>query len=224
MFKSIPIILNLLINRNITLIYSINLWTKTKSCARSGSFQRKLQHHCFQLWCLAAMIREALVFRMERSPQQGSLGEHLLWMIECTQCNLADQHDAWKRDIQARIEKKCQKLQVKFLQGFPKFVPLISCTIAFDQNFIFTWNFKKMFISLSSTCIQNFSNWHGLFVFLSHSVAVATEYNGIQLVVPQMIHFELFFTWCAGSSSTPKHYLFSLGSWKTISWAFFQKR
>ena len=50
-----------------------------------------------------------------------------------------------------------------------------------------------MFISLSSTCIQNFSNWHGLFVFLSHSVAVATEYNGIQLVVPQMIHFELFY-------------------------------
>ena len=54
-----------------------------------------------------------------------------------------------------------------------KFFPLISCTITFDQNFIFTRNFQKMFISLSSTCIQNFSNWHVLFVFLSHSEAVA---------------------------------------------------
>ena len=66
------------------------------------------------------MIREALIFRTERSLQQGSLGEHLLRMIECTQCNLADQHDAWKKDIKALIEKKCQKLQVKFLQGVPK--------------------------------------------------------------------------------------------------------
>ena len=73
-----------------------------------------------------------------------------------------------------------------------KFVPLISCTITFDQNFIFTWNFYKMFISLSSTCIQNFSNWHALFVFLSHSVAVAAR-TGIQRVDPQMIHFELFY-------------------------------
>ena len=53
-----------------------------------------------------------------------------------------------------------------------------------------------MFISLSSTCIQNFSNWHALFVclfcfFLSHSVAVAA-WSRIQGVDPQMIHFELF--------------------------------
>ena len=73
-----------------------------------------------------------------------------------------------------------------------KFVPLISCTITFDQNYIFTWNCEKMFISLSSTCIQNFSNWHALCVFLSHSVAVAA-WIGIQRVDPQMIHFELFY-------------------------------
>ena len=48
-----------------------------------------------------------------------------------------------------------------------------------------------MFISLSSTCIQNFSNWHALFVYLSHAVAVAA-WSGIQRVDPQMIHFELF--------------------------------
>ena len=70
-----------------------------------------------------------------------------------------------------------------------------------------------MFISLSSTCVQNFSNWHALFVFLSHSVAVAA-WSGIQRVDPQMIHLSFFITWCAGSSSTPKQYLFSLGSWK----------
>ena len=47
---SIPIILNLLTNRNIALIYSVTICEqKTKDCAQSGSFQHKLQHHCFQL-------------------------------------------------------------------------------------------------------------------------------------------------------------------------------
>ena len=56
-FNSIPIILNLLTNRNIALIYSVIFWEKkTKDCARSGSFQHKLQHRCFQLWCLPAVI------------------------------------------------------------------------------------------------------------------------------------------------------------------------
>ena len=49
-----------------------------------------------------------------------------------------------------------------------------------------------MFIFLLSTYIQNFSNWHALFVFLSHSVAVAAC-SAIQLVDLRMIHFELFF-------------------------------
>ena len=48
-----------------------------------------------------------------------------------------------------------------------------------------------MFISLSSTCIQNFSKWHALFIFLSHSVAVVA-WSGIQRVDPQMTHFEPF--------------------------------
>ena len=48
-----------------------------------------------------------------------------------------------------------------------------------------------MFISLSSTFIQNFSNGHALFIFLSHSVAVV-EWSGIQRVDLQMIHFEVF--------------------------------
>ena len=48
-----------------------------------------------------------------------------------------------------------------------------------------------MFISLSTTCIQNFSNWHALFIFLSHSVAVVA-WCGTRRVDPQMIHFELF--------------------------------
>ena len=84
-----------------------------------------------------------------------------------------------------------------------------------------------MFISLSGTCIQNFSNLHALFVFvffILHSLAFAA-WSGIQSVHPQMIHFELFITWCAAASSTPKQYLFSFGSWrKNIFWAFIQKR
>ena len=40
--------------------------------------------------------------------------------------------------------------------------------------------------------MQNFTNWHALFGFLSHSVAVA-GCSGIQRVDPQMIHFELFY-------------------------------
>ena len=58
-----------------------------------------------------------------------------------------------------------------------------------------------MFISLSSTFVQK----------LSHSVAVAAR-TGIQLVAPQMIHFELFYHLVAGSSSTPKQNLRSLDS------------
>ena len=52
-----------------------------------------------------------------------------------------------------------------------------------------------------------------LYFFSSHFVAVAA-WSGIQRVDPQMIHLSFFITWCAGSSSTPKQYLFSLGSWK----------
>ena len=48
--NSIPIILNLLTNRNIALIYSVTICEqKTKDFAQSGSFQHKLQHRCFQL-------------------------------------------------------------------------------------------------------------------------------------------------------------------------------
>ena len=64
-----------------------------------------------------------------------------------------------------------------------------------------------MFIFLLSTCIQNFSNWHALLVFLSHSVAVAAC-SGIQLVDPQMIHFELFYHLVRKSQFNPKQYLF----------------
>ena len=58
--NSIPIILSLLTIRNVALIYyCVTIFEKqkkqkTKDCARSGSFQ--LQHRCFQLWCLPALI------------------------------------------------------------------------------------------------------------------------------------------------------------------------
>ena len=61
MFNSIPIILNLLTNRNIALIYSVTICEqKTKDCGWSGNFQHKLQHCCFQLWCLLAFLTSLL--------------------------------------------------------------------------------------------------------------------------------------------------------------------
>ena len=93
-----------------------------------------------------------------------------------------------------------------------KFVPLISCTImTFDQNFIFTWNFYKIFISgmpFLFACLF-------VCLFFYHSVALAA-WSGIQRVDQQMIAsiLSFFITWCAGASSIPKQYLFSLDSWK----------
>ena len=60
-FNSIPIILKLLTNRNIALNYLVIICEqKTKDCARSGSFQHNLQHHCFQLWCLSGFLTSLL--------------------------------------------------------------------------------------------------------------------------------------------------------------------
>ena len=74
----------------------------------------------------------------------------------------------WKGFKLSESDTKSRYLKsgnLKMYRMSQKFVPLISCTITFAQNFIFTWNFLKMYISLSSICIQNFSDWHALFVF-----------------------------------------------------------
>ena len=64
-FNSIPIILNLLTNRNIALVYSVTIYEqKTKDCARLGSFQHKLHHHCFQFWCLPAFLTSLRLLTM----------------------------------------------------------------------------------------------------------------------------------------------------------------
>ena len=68
-----------------------------------------------------------------------------------------------------------------------------------------------MFISLSNTCIQNFSYWHALFLFLFFSfffffllsIAVAAS-SGTQRVEPQMIHFELFYHLVRRSQFNPQ--------------------
>ena len=83
-----------------------------------------------------------------------------------------------------------------------------------------------MFIALSSTCIQNFSNRHSPSVILSHSVAVA-EGSGIQHVEPpddSILTF--FFITCYAAATfplspplTPEQHFFyfrRLGSWKNI--------
>ena len=108
-----------------------------------------------------------------------------------------------------------------------KFVPVISSTITFDQNFIFTWN-CTMFIALSSTYIQKFSNWHAPFVLYhkSHSETIAAC-SGIHCVESQMILtiLSFFITWYAGAFSNANNIFFRLSSWKeSIFWAFIQKK
>ena len=77
-----------------------------------------------------------------------------------------------------------------------------------------------MFISLSRTYIQNFSNWHALFVFLSHSVAVAA-WCGTRHVDQQMTHFELFLSPGAQEPAEPPNNTCSLSAAeKNIFWVF----
>ena len=60
-FNSIPSISDLLTRTNIALIDSVTIWDqKPKNCVQSGSFKHKLQHSCFQLWCLPAFITSFL--------------------------------------------------------------------------------------------------------------------------------------------------------------------
>ena len=61
-------------------------------------------------------------------------------------------------------------------------------------------------MSLSGTCIQNFSPFC-FFLFLSNSVAVAA-WSGVQGVDPQMIHFELFYHLVRRSQFNPQTIFF----------------
>ena len=68
-FNSIPIILNIVTNRNVALIYSVTICQqKTKDCARSGSFEHNPQHRCFRLWCLRAFITDLLYWLWTQWP------------------------------------------------------------------------------------------------------------------------------------------------------------
>ena len=80
-----------------------------------------------------------------------------------------------------------------------------------------------MFISLSNTCIQNFSNWHALFFFFfffNHCLSdVLNQKTSLSVlphdcVDPQMIHFELFYHLVRRSQFNPQTIFVSLGSWK----------
>ena len=68
-FNSIPIILNIVTNRNVALIYTVTICKKkTKDCARSGSFEHNPQHRCFRLWCLRAFITDLLYWLWSQWP------------------------------------------------------------------------------------------------------------------------------------------------------------
>ena len=109
-----------------------------------------------------------------------------------------------------------------------KFVPLISCAITFDQNFIFTWNFWKFFIALPSKCIQRISDRHVPLCILSHSVTVAAwrdESCSVQRVEPQMIHFE--FSLSPGTQEAPflpDSIIFFIKQLKKLFLALIQKK
>ena len=110
-----------------------------------------------------------------------------------------------------------------------KFVPLISCAITFDQNFIFTWNFWKFFIALSSKCIQRISDRHVPLCILSHSVTVAAwrdESCSVQRVEPPDDPFWVFFiAWYAGGTFSPRQYhFFFIKQLKKLFLAFIQKK
>ena len=93
-----------------------------------------------------------------------------------------------------------------------KLVPVISCTITFDQNFIFTWN-CKMFIALSSTYIQKFSNWHAPFVFISQKSFwnhCSMEWDTLYRVRDDSDHFELFYHLERRSLFKRKQYIFEI--------------
>ena len=78
-----------------------------------------------------------------------------------------------------------------------KFVPLISCTMIFDQNlFLHEISRRCLFLYREHMLRISVTDMPFLFCFvlffLSHSVAVAAWY-GTRRVDPQMIHFELFY-------------------------------
>ena len=97
-----------------------------------------------------------------------------------------------------------------------KFVPLISCTIIFDQNlFLQEISRRCLFLYREHIFRISVTGMPLLFVcfFLSHSVAVAA-WCGTRRVDPQMIHFELFYHLVHRNQLNPKQYFFTFGSWK----------
>ena len=63
--RGIPIVLNLLTNRNMASIYSVSICEqKTKDCAWSGSFQHKLQHLLFSTLMFAGFHNQPPLLTM----------------------------------------------------------------------------------------------------------------------------------------------------------------
>ena len=105
-------------------------------------------------------------------------------------------------------------LKIYIYRVSQKFVPLISCTIIFDQNlFLHEISRRCLFLYREHMFIISVTGMPFFFFFFSHSVAVAA-WCGTRRVDPQMIHFELFYHLGHRSQLNPKQYLFTFGSWK----------
>ena len=99
-----------------------------------------------------------------------------------------------------------------------KFVPLISCTIIFDQN-LFLHEISRRCLFLYREHIFRISVTGMpflllLFFFITFCSRCGISWCGTRRVDPQMIHFELFYHLVHRNQLNPKQYLFTFRSWK----------
>ena len=97
-----------------------------------------------------------------------------------------------------------------------KFVPLISCTMIFDQNlFLHEISRRCLFLYREHMLRISVTDMPFLFCFFFFiTFCSRCGWYGTRRVDPQMIHFELFYHLGHRSQLNPKQYLFTFGSWK----------
>ena len=83
---------------------------------------------------------------------------------------------------------------------------------------------EDVYFSVESACIQNFSNWHALFVVVFLITFCSRCCMKWDTACRPTDDLFWAITWCARASSTPKQYLFSLGSWKKIYFGHSSKK
>ena len=119
--------------------------------------------------------------------------------------------DLWKSLIWSHLYRVSQK-----------FVPLISCTITFDQNFILREISRRCLFLCQVHVFRISVTGMPFLFFITFCSRCGMKWHRACSNKWSILTF--FITWCAGSSSTPKQYLFSLGSWKKIYFGHSSKK